>query len=383
MCGTRMNTGSKDPKGRAILAGPRGGLFVLGADGKKVRVAKTAGDAASAAKAWKRRVQARLRRPPGGKKGAVGWVKVPAIRFDTASWKRTVADRAVNMNVMNASPGALGNRVRSGDVVATRWANVSDEAWFRAQADYVYGLSDDDLLTVMGYTVRSGMWIGPYQRAGVLPTDRTSFMLHGSHIAGLYPQLRDVTRQVGFQDAVKPEFWPAPHTYQFVLGVPDPPTYDAYVWLLAHAAFTDRALDLALARYERDLKRIIAAAPPVRRPMVLYRGTDTDTFAGHVGRTYTSKAFSSAAFHVGPALAYSRDPASRLQRLTLLPGTRALLLATVNQWDAAGENEVVINAGARYRFTSRDAKRWVVHHAKPGRYSLLQRAVTDVEVGAL
>lgn len=270
------------------------------------------------------------------------------------------------------------------NAVSTRNRNI-DATWFEDQLDYLNSLNLDDFMTAAAYTLRSHSWIGPYQRTGSLGGVYTSAMVQQGHVSPLFPQMVRVVARLG----------PAA-TYSDKTGLANPrqlfadprnalpARYIAFKKLLSGRHFSEQALREALEEYRADLKRIINASPPVRQPLVVYRGTRGDSFHGHVGRTYTSPAFSSAAFAVHHAMDYSKDSGNKpaaLQRITLLPGARALLVAITNRWNQAGEYEVVLNEGAQYTFTGRGQLRWVLFKdLRETNPKLVQRRVTSVEV---
>jgi hypothetical protein len=63
-----------------------------------------------------------------------------------------------------------------------------------------------------------------------------------------------------------------------------------------------------------------------------------------------------------------------MQRITVLPGTPVLLVAGMNQWNAEGEYEIMVNYGTKYLIRQRAVKRMLW-----SRYSRVTR-VTDVTI---
>jgi hypothetical protein len=113
-----------------------------------------------------------------------------------------------------------------------------------------------------------------------------------------------------------------------------------------------RALDM----YRADLKRIIERAPRSKKTMVLYRGTGFDIFKGSTSHWHTLKSFCSAAYDLQWALQYEQG---YIQRITILPGTPALFVAGMNQWDHGGEYEIMVNVDTKYLIRYRNVKRSV------------------------
>jgi hypothetical protein len=135
------------------------------------------------------------------------------------------------------------------------------------------------------------------------------------------------------------------------------PESDRYLLYLYHKNKIGEAnMKRALRMYRDDLKRIIAAAPKSRKKMVIYRGVRYDIFEETMGHWHTLDAFCSAAYHVTHALGY----ASRsMQRITILPGTPVLFAAPMNQWGPDGEYEIMVNIGTKYLIRKRNVTRTV------------------------
>ena len=66
---------------------------------------------------------------------------------------------------------------------------------------------------------------------------------------------------------------------------------------------------------------------------------------------------------------------STIQRITLEPGTRAIVMASINQWAHHGEYEVVLNKGSKYELMARSVKRWVLENDR-----FHQDRVTDIRM---
>lgn len=370
------NTGTRDSKGRVVWRGPRGGLFVLAAGGRKLPVKthvpplrtdlttvktrvpplrtdltpRRAG-AARVAAVWKDKVRRRIDPIPRvGTKYKMG-VKVPRVFIDPATLQRVVKSHIEYLPDGNAIGGETKNRVRTGDVLVTRRRNV-DADWFNAQSEYLKSLSDDDLMSAAAYTTRSHQWIGPYMREGVVYP--LYYLVLDGHITPLYPQLRDIVRRR--KTALKDRSHFA--GIEVLLGPDKLASYRQHQKFVREDAYTYDALAEAYAAYVKDLKRIIAAAPPIVRPIVVYRGYKQDIFEGHLRRWYVNDKFISTAFDLGRAVGYGRD--GQLWRITLLPGTQALLAAALNQWGASGETEVIVNKDTVYSIKRRNVKQHAI-----------------------
>ena len=361
---TYLDTGTKNALGRPIVAGPKGGGYAWVEETKTVtKIGKTA----------PRPPSSRPRPPPAAVvaprvewRGTPVKLSYPKIR---AQYSNSLGSRNLpfeplveKMNrvvsVFDVAPADASNDVKRtvekvsvGNVVATRQRNM-DLGWLQKQTKFMSELSVYDLMTVIGYTVRSHEWLGPFQRRGKLPTAR-SFAMMNTHIAQqpvpLFPQFRAVCKNAVAKDVFKSAH--KSDAQKTFLGSDSAAAYKAYVILLKDGAFRDEILGRAIALFAEDLKRIIARAPPLDAPMIVYRGTAGDVFErkdGGRGRVYHIDAFSSAALDFGWALVYARDRDGKVgmvQRITIAPGTCILAAALVNLWNANGEYEVILPMG--------------------------------------
>ena len=378
-----VDTSRRNSKGRVIYEGPRGGLFVLAPDGSKIRLRPSVGGdakkpspaapkappaaldgrklAETFAREWLKKTRNRTR-PPGpttAKNRKLMYITLPRIQVNQTTLNVVTRPSTLAVPVFDAGNTDTSQRVKNARVIATRSTNF-DESWFTAQADYISKLPLDDLLTVVAYTVRSHQWIGPWQRSGAVPGYSQIHSIldahEDGHVMPLYPQLRDIVDQIGEEAFKKPKSRVGVDADKKLFmnsSKPDAQRYRAFskVFML----FTAAAFEEALAAYDDDLSRVIAAAPPVKKAMAVYRGDHGTVFTEKGEKTVGTK-FMSTSF-VSP---YASVYGSNIQRFVLLPGTRALLLAVVNRWDASGENEVVLNKGAKYLFKKRRVKRWVM-----------------------
>lgn len=149
--------------------------------------------------------------------------------------------------------------------------------------------------------------------------------------------------------------------------------YDAYTKYLPD--MPNDVLKLCLEKYTKDLKRIIDGAPPVKKTMYVYRGTNIDIFKGQPGTVYTMKGFSSTSFDVGHSLGYSTHGFIRIK---LRPGTRTILAAPVNQWNNKGEYEIILNKGSKFYISKRNVKRKIFNGRLYGNGQT--KFITDVTV---
>lgn len=220
-----------------------------------------------------------------------------------------------------------------------------DQEWFKEQSDYVNSLNDYDYMTASAYTVQSHSWIGPYLLRGTLSHP----VIHrGNMITPLFPQFV-MTKLIHMQRLSGP-YINIMRDSKYTLA----DKYKAYLSYLP--SMPNTVLEMCFKQYTKDLKRIIDGAPPVKKTMYLYRGTQDNIFKGVKGQVHTMKGFSSTAFNVAHALLYS-SYAGRIIRIAVRPGSRVLLVAGLNQWYSHGEYEVIVNIGSRFYISKRDVKR--------------------------
>jgi hypothetical protein len=113
--------------------------------------------------------------------------------------------------------------------------------------------------------------------------------------------------------------------------------------------------------YVKDLTRIINNSPPVKEPLVVYRGISTDVL--RKGSVFKSKQFTSTAYNVIQAVKYARGDPPHLQRITIPRGKHALFVAPVNKFGKFGEYEVVLPP-CDFEITGRNRKMKVLVDGK-------------------
>ena len=157
-------------------------------------------------------------------------------------------------------------------------------------------------------------------------------------------------------------------------------TNGSYSWLAPHMRNGSYKNKPALNKYVLALKRVIANAPPVTRAFVVYRGVKGDVLAPKA-TTFVDPSFVSTGYDAAYAMTYMRDPGT-LMRITLLPGTRALLAAGINTNSNHGESEIVLDADSKFTVTQRSVKKWAVWDDLDGNgIRKKQINVTELQLG--
>ena len=302
-------------------------------------------------------LRARIRRNPT-RNSLSGWssttVTVPFCHAPATVPRKNCTSRSINLPVYKD-----GNPlVESGSVVAMQ-AKDFDQEWFRRQSAYITRLSDYDFWTVQAHTNRSHSWIGPYTYRGNIP--RFTSLGGSKHITPLWPQLRKMILNGTYRAEVA---W----VRQFKTLTDEKARYDLLTRNLSSVpnAVKKDALEL----YKKDLKRIIAGAPKTKKKMIVYRGAGFDIFKGNPGHWYKLKSFCSGAYNVKHAAIYGH----LFTRITVLPGSPVLFVAGTNQWDTAGEYELMVNLDTQYLIRGRGVLRHVYYNGR----RMNDARVTDV-----
>lgn len=291
-------------------------------------------------------------------------VPTKTISFDLCHAPATVPRtpckiRDINLEVYTGSNPLID----SGGVVAMQEKDFDPE-WFKRQNMYISKLSDYDFWTVQAHTNRSHTWIGPYTYKGIIPRfDELGDS--DEHIRPLWPQIRKMILNGTYPDTEK---W----VKDFKNTVNEYERYNLYSRNIMK--LPDAVKKTALEMYKKDLKRIIAGAPKSKKKMILYRGSYFDIFKGTTGHWHKLKSFCSAAYNIK----HASDYGSSFTRVTVLPGTPVLLVAGTNQWNYAGEYEVMVNIDTQYLIRSRRVKRHVYYQKRRLDYGNF--TVTDVTI---
>jgi hypothetical protein len=246
-------------------------------------------------------------------------VRIPFIKV-TADLRVVRSERSYVMNVADDQP--------RNEVVATRSEN-HDVDWIRRQVAYISKLPFADLLTVVSAANSTQSWLIPYMWSGALPTGLT---LTGLCLRGPCPLFPQLSGAVGIRARDSATL----------------AAYKAYKLKCATNGFAPSEVKAAMDRYIADLRRIIAAAPPVSRPMVLYRGWTRGVLEGLPGSEHVSTQFLATSFDVKIAIMYAAQQGSDgvIHRIRVEPGTRGLLVEVVSRPAA----QVLLDVGTRIVF---------------------------------
>jgi hypothetical protein len=232
---------------------------------------------------------------------------------------------------------------------------IINEKWLQSQASFFMKLDDDDLYTLISYTMRSHQWITPFLRSGKLPgAKELKMIVQDGQLAPLFPQIRTLVDRgsdvYGKKRISKNMFQNADHRKYVRDLFDDKKTplgtrYVAFQMLLRGNDFSDRTLKMALTMYSKDLNRLFAAAPVTTSDMAVFRGVLTNLIGAK--KVVTTKEPSSTSFSMEYAGAYSESNKGngRIIRINLPKGSKCLALCIVNSFSDAGEFEILLPRG--------------------------------------
>lgn len=360
--GVNLNT-----KGRVIHKGSRGGFYVL-QDGKKVYRFKRALPPpptrvkTPVANVLKKLLQSVRKRTVVPKISNLGYkITRLEVEYFNHTDNHFMKPKYSDIKVPFSKNPNVNKLFKNGTIMTIDNDYLPTQVWIDAQVKYLEYLSDYDLQTAMAYTVRSHEWIGPWLRG-----DKSSvkFTLPNTKkfIVPLFPQVNKLVETKNFET----------HTWvkQMLALTPQNKRYTFYKSNVNKMPKV--LLEAAMKLYVSDLKRIVRNAPPLTRPMYVFRGLSKDIFKGKLGTVHTIDQFSSAAYV--PQYLYS---SGQYMRIKLLRGTRVLLLQALNHWDDNGEFEILINKGARYIIRKRNLQRPVINRSNG---YVTRQNITDVTV---
>lgn len=101
-----------------------------------------------------------------------------------------------------------------------------------------------------------------------------------------------------------------------------------------------------IQQYITDLDSIIDKSPPTTKQMIVYRGIKDDNYMNGVkNHIYKTNSFISTSLNLSSALRFAGDKCC-FKRITLLPGTRTILLAGISKFP----NEAELLLGTKSHF---------------------------------
>jgi hypothetical protein len=145
---------------------------------------------------------------------------------------------------------------------------------------------------------------------------------------------------------------------------------------------SDSFLRKLLDRFGSDLQHIIDNAPPIKKLMVLYRGVKTDYYLkGKEGHYYKSDGFVSTSVSVSKATGFTNKlittnpPHCCMKRVTLLPGTKALVIMGVSHYP--DEKEVLLGLNTKYLVRKAKQRKKFYDNSVPSQFCFNKQASTE------
>ena len=247
--------------------------------------------------------------------------------------------------------------------------NAIDYEWFNAQNSYIASLPLKSIITILAYTHTGDVLINSHVRGTLsMPSLRASFMnpMFDTYGNGIHPLLVPFLETLPFEQnsniVTKPDVLTlkvGKITVDEVLNdirKGNMKLFEARLVfnIIAHLYLSDSFLKKLLTRFGSDLQNIIENAPKVKKTMVLYRGVKTDYYLkGKEGHYYTNNGFASTSVSVTKAseftnkmLVVNGKPVCCMKRVTLLPGTKALVIMGVSHYP--NEKEILLGLNSKY-----------------------------------
>ena len=263
----------------------------------------------------------------------------------------------------------------------TYFESIIDYEWLQDMNKYVLGLSTKDLYTMIGYTYYGDTISNNYLRRSL---NKNGFQMdlqsYDKWWVTYYPlffqaldELNDVTNineilkdgknvnlvipsNISYAYQIKDvsivgKFMPVSNILLHVKTKTTMLTSDKYAILyhigryLSFSKFWQRVI----VRYISDLDRIIDDSPPLRKPLVVYRGVKHDYYLkGKEGHVYRTDSFVSTSVNLSSALKFAGVNCC-FKRITLLPGSKALMLAGVSKF--LQEIEMLLGTKSQFYIT--------------------------------
>ncbi len=211
-----------------------------------------------------------------------------------------------------------------------RISTMMDMKWFAAQDKYIRSLSSRDIMTISGYTYNGDSWAHAYLDGRF---DYTQFKNSVKNLGGRYFAF----------------FFQARDFYKINTGDINK-DYDETVKRVSNETDNDNIKSI-IHMFINDLNEIIRKSPTVNRSFVLFRGNKDDKYlSGAVNNTYTTERFCSASVS-GDVAREQFSGGHELQRITVLKGSKCLLIFGVTQ--VPGEWEILLPRGSTYQVIKR------------------------------
>ena len=223
------------------------------------------------------------------------------------------------------------------------------EDWVISTNRYLQSLSTYDKFTILGYSYHSFDYINTYLR-GLMNETKLKRLLQQhksitkyifpffSQVYFLLPEAEIPKDQEKTKIVIRSKTKTLVTWLDAVRKMNKSDAYNILLHIQQHFpySFWVKVMDL----FTSDLKRIINGSPPVTETLTIYRGVKDDYFLnGSKDKFYKNNTFVSCSLNPYHSLKYVPKTCC-LKRISILPGSRALLMAGLSHYN---EYEVVLN----------------------------------------
>jgi hypothetical protein len=230
-----------------------------------------------------------------------------------------------------------------------------DLDWIKELNAYIVGLPIRDVYTLHGYTYHGDVIVNNFLMGTIdfrQTIERIEVGVFKNQFFPLFFQCLELMKNpTSFHvtDLVKK------HLKFFKSKTSPGAKYNNFLDIAPHLKYDD-FWKPAIELYINDLDRIIANAPPLKKPMTVYRGITKDYFLeGKKGFLYKSNTFVSTSLSLDSALTFKNDKDSCcLKRITLLPGTRTMMMSGVSKYEY--ESEFLLGRSSKFYITKERIK---------------------------
>lgn len=227
-----------------------------------------------------------------------------------------------------------------------------DQKWIKAQDDYILRLKKEQLFDLYGYTHQGDVFINNYIRGTFSVDDFKQYLeefdidYDDVYFCLFFPALRVLTRSHSHDMLALFLEKPSESDVDELIAIKNAQTYEEkYIKLVAISPKLsyDRFWILVLENYRDSIEDIISKAPPTPKPIVLYRGVDSDYFLtkymkNHVDRVHIANSFVSTSSSVDVVNKFiNLLNKCCFMRLYVPAGTRMIMMMGVSRYALEAE----------------------------------------------
>lgn len=239
-----------------------------------------------------------------------------------------------------------------------------DKRWLKTQDDYIMRLRKEQLFDLFGYTYNGDVFVNNYVRGTFDPILFQGYLENfdiakGHYFALFFPALRVLKRFSNSEEMLRLVFRHPPSDIEYAeLGA----TIHAeslkmrYMKLVAIAPKLsyERFWIPVLEDYRDAIEHIISRAPPTPKPVVLYRGVESDYFLtkfmkNHMDRVHVANSFVSTSSSISVASDFANyENKCCFMRLYIPKGSRLLMMMGISRFN---ESEFLLSNKTQFYIT--------------------------------